>query len=77
RKRARDDESSGDSVAKRLRLQEEKLDFIESSAFTGEKEGFSFKMGARGLGYYRDLGGLLALETSRGEDEDIELSEDL
>ncbi|KAF4692018.1 Pre-mRNA-splicing factor SYF1 [Perkinsus olseni] len=78
RKRARDDESSGDSVAKRLRLQEEKLDFIESSSFTGEKEGFSFKMGARGLGYYRDLGGLLALETSRGgEDEDIELSEDL
>lgn len=30
-------------------------DFIASSIFTGRREGFVFRKGSRGMGFYRDL----------------------
>ena len=45
--------------------------FIEASSFDGAKDGYTFKQGARGLGYYRD-GASSSKVHERSETKEVE-----
>jgi hypothetical protein len=48
--------AEGTAVGDQVKLKEEVLeegDFEPAEAFTGARDGFAFKLGSKGLGYYR------------------------
>lgn len=57
----RSEESEGTALTRRVFTDDSDLDFIPRESFSVAREGYVFRLGSKGLGYYQDRGPMVAL----------------